>query len=158
MHLVTPLIFYTFGFSKAFIQLPLIAIWRLGMSHQIICILNWETYILSLAKAGRKRMRKYQWSAMQMWHEGRWWIRRSLAGAQRDQVHQGLNTHQHLHHMVLQRFRSAGFTGLQTNSQRWGDTADGDCQLSDPNWFAIPSAEFWLLGLYQAFNWMQETL
>lgn len=83
---------------------------------------------------------------------------RSLAGAQRDQVHHGLNTHQHLHHTVLQRFRSAGFTGLQTNSQRWGDTADGDCQLSDPNWFAIPSAEFWLLGLYQAFNWMQETL
>lgn len=32
-------------------------------------------------------------------------------------------TPQHLHHMVLQRFRSAGYTVLQTNSQGWWDTA-----------------------------------
>lgn len=65
---------------------------------------------------------------------------------------------QHLHYMVLQRFRSAGYTVLQTNSQGWWDTADGACQLSGPSWFAIPSAEFCLLGPYQAFNWIQETL
>lgn len=67
-------------------------------------------------------------------------------------------TSQYLHHMVLQRFRSAGYTVLQTNSQGWWDTADGDCQLSGPNWFAIPSAEICLLGLYQALNWIWETL
>lgn len=86
---------------------------------------------------------------------------RSLVGTQRgDQVHQGLNMWHTPSICTTWYSKGSDLPAILAFKQIPEDeeTAHGDCQLSGPNWFAIPSAEFCLLGLYQAFNWIQETL